>query len=395
MAGKAGFKTVETDLEQLDEKIHRHRKKIALKTAWIIVLAALAIVLFNLWLALRSFDSYEIRNTVEQGDKSASQFADFQGNAIEYSNDGAVYKDSIGELIWNQAFEMSTPMVDMCEGYLVFYDQNGTEIYIMQRTGLQKKIETSMPIRTVCVASQGTIAVLMKEENNSYIKMYGKDGKELANGEFFGNQGSIPIDIALSSDAQKLAVDMIDITGGKVDTTITFYNFGSVGQNEIDNNVGSFSYENTLIPEIKYVSDKNLIAIGDNKLLIFEGAQKPKLLKQIDFEKELESVFYDTKYVGTIYNNQDEESTHHIKVYDLRGRSVMENDTEMNYERVEFLSNHEICITNDYECVLYTIHGIKKFYYKFDVEIYKILSGTGLSDYTFILDGRMDEVHLK
>ena len=51
----------------------------------------------------------------------------------------------------------------------------------------------------------------------------------------------------MAPDAQKLAVDMLDVTKGKTCSTVTFYNFGSVGQNEIVNNVGTYSYKNTMI----------------------------------------------------------------------------------------------------------------------------------------------------
>ncbi len=49
---------------------------------------------------------------------------------------------------------------------------------------------------------------------------------------------------------------MMSINAGKVSTIVSFYNFGSVGQNEIDNNVGTYTYEDVLVPEIAYVSDK-------------------------------------------------------------------------------------------------------------------------------------------
>ena len=107
----------------------------------------------------------------------------------------------------------------------------------MSERGLVKKIETATPIERVCVARQGTVAVLMKEDDVSYVRLYDKKGQELASGEFYQEKGSFPVDIALAPDAQKLAVDMLDVTKGKTCSAVTFYNFGSVGQNEIDNNV--------------------------------------------------------------------------------------------------------------------------------------------------------------
>lgn len=393
MAKKSDFKTVNPDIEELDQKIQKHRRKIFMRVVRIVGAVLFVIIAVELWMALRTYSSYETRTITKQGDRSASSFMDFNGNVIQYSNDGIVCQSGNGELIWNQAFEMATPQVSFCENYLAVYDKSGTEIYIMTPSGQSTKLETSMPINTLCIAQQGTIAVLMKGDENYFVKLYDKTGKELANGEFYASQGKIPVDIALSYDAQKLAVAMIDITGGAVDSVVNFYNFGSVGQNEIDNNVGSFSYKDTLISEIQYVSKNKMIAICDAKAIIFEGTQKPEPSKEIEYGNEPISVFHSSKYVGISYANNDEG--YHIKVFDLNGNTVMENDTQIPYGKVELLNNNEICVLGQYECELYTIHSIKKFSYKFDEPIYKVIHQNGYNGYIFLREGAMEEVRLK
>lgn len=393
MAKKSDFKTVNPDIEELDQKIQKHRRKIFMRVVRIVGAVLFVIIAVELWMALRTYSSYETRTITKQGDRSASSFMDFNGNVIQYSNDGIVCQSGNGELIWNQAFEMATPQVSFCENYLAVYDKSGTEIYIMTPGGQSTKLETSMPINTLCIAQQGTIAVLMKGDENYFVKLYDKTGKELANGEFYASQGKIPVDIALSYDAQKLAVAMIDITGGAVDSVVNFYNFGSVGQNEIDNNVGSFSYKDTLISEIQYVSKNKMIAICDAKAIIFEGTQKPEPSKEIEYGNEPISVFHSSKYVGISYANNDEG--YHIKVFDLNGNTVMENDTQIPYGKVELLNNNEICVLGQYECELYTIHSIKKFSYKFDEPIYKVIHQSGYNGYIFLREGAMEEVRLK
>ena len=395
MADKKDFREVETNVEEIEEKIMLHRRKLFNRVVRIILILVACVAAAGLWMALRSYTSYEIKNTIELGDKSASRYKSFLGNILEYSNDGIVYMDGTGAQIWNQSFEMVSPQVTICENYVAVYDKNGTDIYLLNDAGLVKNLETTMPISTVCVANQGTVAVLMVEDKNYFVKLYDKGGKELAGGEFFGEQGSIPVDIALSYDAQKLAVDMVDITSGTLNTTISFYNFGSVGQNEIDNNVGTYTYEDIFIPEIEYVSKDRMIALGNSKFMIFEGAQKPKLKKEIVLEKEVSNVFYTNKYLGTSYSNNDEAGTMHLCVYDMSGNIVMENDTDMQYTNVEFNSNNEICLTNQYECEIYTVHSIKKFAYTFDTVIYKILYESGVNNYIVIREGAMDEVRLK
>ena len=227
-----------------------------------------------------------------------------------------------------------------------------------------------------------------------FIKLYDKKGKELANGEYYGNQGCIPIDIALSYDAQKMAVDMVDITSGKSDTNITFYNFGSVGQNEINNNVGSFSYDSTIVPNIRYISNDTLVAVGDSSIMFFSGNQKPKLEKTIDFTSTVESIFYNEKYIGISYSNQDADSTHRIVVYNNKGKKVMEHDTEIAYSSIEFLSNNQICVHNNYECEIYSIDGIRKFKYAFDTTLYKILYEGNGNTYYFVLEGKTQKIKL-
>lgn len=398
MAGKSGFKTVDNDIENLEdieEKIRTHRRRVFRRTITVIILILVVIAFVQIWFSLRTYDSYEVINTVEQGNKSATHFVEFSGQIAEYSNDGIVCKNAQGELIWNQAFEMNSPETDTCKNYMTVYDKGGKDIYIMQSLGVVKHLETSMLIRTVCIADQGTVAVLMEEDNNFYVKLYDKTGKELASGKFYGSKGGIPVDIALSHNAQKLAVDMVDITRGNVDTTISFYNFGSVGQNEIDNNVGTFTYEDTLIPEIDYVSDNTMVAICDNSVKIFEGSQKPELSKEIIIDQEMESVFHSDKYVGLVYSNQDENSTHHIKVYDMRAKLVMENDSLLTYTNVQFLSNNEILVNDAYSCELFTIHSIKKFSHTFDKPLYAMLYNSGVNEYTIISEDAIEEVRLK
>jgi hypothetical protein len=394
-SNREGFTTVETDFEELDEKIQAHRRRIFKAVVGIIGFLAVVVIGLELWMAVRSYDSYEVTNSFDRTDSDASHYLAFCGNILKYSNDGVVYTDTDNELIWNQAFEITTPKVAICESYLAVYDRGGSSIYIMNEDGPQKQLEMTMPIETVCVAQQGTVAVLMKDGTTSYVKLYDRKGNELANGEFYADKGGIPIDIALSYDAQKLAVDMLSVMDGNVKSTITFYNFGSVGQNEINNNVGMYSYADTLIPEIEYLSDERMIAVADNEIILFSGAQKPEVDSQIYLSGDLESIVYDEKYIAVVTKNPGSEVSHHLAIYDMKAKLMMENDTTLEYTQIEFLDNHELCLTNDYSCELYTGHGILRFHYTFDTEIHKIISQGIGANYLFILDGRTEEVRLQ
>lgn len=398
MAVKTDFKTVETDseeLEKLNEKIRNHRRKTFRRIAIALVIVAVAVTGIQLWMALRSYTSFEVTAQTKQQDSSASKFESYMGNTLEYNNDGIVCRGTDNKLIWNQSFEMSTPTLAMCESYLAVYDRGGTSIYIFGEKGTVHKIETTTPINSVCIASQGTVAALMKEDRVSYVRLYDKKGKELAGGEFYEEKESFPVDIALSPDAQKLAVDMLDVAEGKVRSTISFYNFGSVGQNEIDNNVGTYSYDDVFIPEIDYVGADRMVALSNQGFVVFEGEQKPAPKKEVAFGGEMQSIFRNGKYIGVTYSNPQKEGNWHIKVYDTNGNTVMENDTALAYDRIEFLGNNEICVRDAYHCEIYTIHSIRKFSYTFDKELYKVMSGSDALSYVFIMNGEINEVRLR
>ena len=390
------FQTVPAmDMEEYKGKIRAHRLKILRRT--LIVFFLLAVLLAGLWLfmALRHYEDFDVTDSVEQSDTAATTFTEFRGNILKYSNDGALYADADNNRIWNQTYEMANPTIDTCGNYLVVYDKKGTDLYIMTTEGLSTKIETTRKIQMASIAGQGTVAVLMGDQSGSVLVLYDKNGDELVNGAIYGEDGGYPVAIALSDDAVKLAVAMLDISDGNVKTTVAFYNFGSVGENEIDRIVSANSFSDMVIPEMDFVSKDRMVAYGDSEILIFEGTQKPKLTQEIALSDQAKSIFHNEKYIGVVYSNNDEQLTHHVIIYDMHGTAVMEKDFDMEYTQIGFLSNSELCITNEHSCDIYTARGIYKFHYDFDEKLYKIAAGRMGLNYTVILEGVTEKIRLK
>ena len=138
-----------------------------------------------------------------------------------------------------------------------------------------------------------------------------------------------------------------------------------------------------------------MIGMGTGKMLVFDGSQKPELSHEVEIEEEILSFFHNEKYIGIVYDNVEVENSWHIKVMDMRGNTVMENDTSIAYNNIGFLSNNEICVTNATQCEIFTIHSIKKFSYEFDNELYKVFATDGGQDYTFVFRDTIEEVKLK
>lgn len=389
------YRVVQSDVEGMHKKIRAHRRKILRWICIIIILLLLVLTAGYLYFQSKTYSEYEVVESVEREDSAGTQFVSFEGNILKYGKDGAFYMDEKGKLIWNQTYEMQSPVVDICEGYAVIAEKKGNLIYIMDTGGKCGEIETTMPVQRVQVANQGTVAILMEQDGTGYLQLYDKEGNFLAEGEVHTENSGYPLDIALSNDGRKMAVSLLDINAGNVKNTITFYNFGSVGQNEIDNIVGTYSYADMIFPKLEFLTNDVMAAFGDQKAIIFEGTQKPQVKTEIAFEEEIRSIFYNEAYLGFVFDNDNAGQSYKMSVYNLRGTEEMNQSFDMDYSEISFLENDEICIRGDMECSIYNLRGIRKFHSNFERNIRKVFSAKGSLKYIFMMDGETQKVRLK
>lgn len=393
---KKGFHTVsKQDQNEYQKQLQEHRLNVLKRTVVVTVMLLLFVGGTALYMSLRQYTDYDVRASVERSDTKATKFKEFQGNILKYSNDGAFYTDHNNERIWNQTYEMSNPTIDICGDYLVIYDKKGKDIYILNKTGLVHNIETNYPITQVSVAGQGTIAVLMDNQSKGLLSLYDREGNVLVNGAIHNEKGGYPVAIALSDDAIKLGVSLLDVKDGTVKSTLAFYNFGSVGENAIDHIVSAVTYDDMFMPELDFVSKDCMLAVADTGVLIFEGSQTPKETARIEFSEEVKSVFYNKEYIGMVCDSTEEGICGVVRVYNLNGKLMMEENTELEYSGVELLSSNEVCISNKTICDIYTVRGVFKFHYEFEEELYGVIPGVSNLNYTFILNGSTEQVRLK
>ena len=159
--------------------------------------------------------------------------------------------------------------------------------------------------------------------------------------------------------------------------------------------MASYTYSDEVFPQMEFLNSNRMVAFGDSSILLFEGTQKPKVTKKTALDKQIKSVFYNTEYIGVVYNNEDSGNTRHVEVYDMKGKQVLSKDFDMDYSRISFLDNNEICVTSDVECRIYSLYGVERFRYMFDRKLYRVMSGATQMNYTFILDGTTEKVRLK
>lgn len=392
---KQAYRVVTSDVNEMNEKIHKHRRNILILTVLVVILLLGTVTGTYLYFVTRNYTEYDVLETMEREDSSGTQFAIFNGNIIKYNKDGATCINTDNHMIWNQTYEMQSPMVDVCEDYAVIADKKGEDIFIMDMQGPCGQINTTMPIQRVRVANQGTIAILMEQKGTGYIHIYDKAGTFLAEGELHMENNGYPLDIAISNDGKKMAVSLLDVNEGNVKTTITFFDFDSAGQEQIDNIVGQHSYADIVFPRVEFLTNDIMVAFGNSKTEIFADVQTPEVRNEISTEAEIRSIFYNDTYVGYVYGNENSESSYLMRIYDLEGKEVLFRDFSVEYEEIGFLENGEVCVRSDSECAIYTLRGLEKFHCSFEKSIKKVLSAGGIRNYIFLREGETQKVRLK
>lgn len=394
--GKNSLHMVETNWDEIEEKIRKHRLKRLKRLAVIVGICLAAVIAYYVFMQHKSYTDYTVREEISRTDTPATHYVAYGEGFLKYSNDGVSYENVNSDVIWNQSYEMENPMVSVCESYVAVADRQGDKIFVLNEDGLQGEITVSMPIARIDVAAQGTVAVLMEESGTGYLSLYNRGGELLAEGAIHVENGGTPMDIALSDNGALLGVSILEITDGTAGTTINFYNFSAVGQNQIDNLVSSYTYSDTIIPELVYTSSGTMLAFADNGVYTFTGNDTPKEGNQLTVDQEIQSVFFDDSYFGLVFTDSSADTGRVIRIYDLRCSEQTTIQTEFSYDSIGFLDNHEICMFTANQCRIYTLGGLEKFAYEFeDEEIRGIFHDSGYRNYIILKEGVTERARLK
>ncbi len=394
---KHHFKAVGADWDEIEEKARvRHRRGVR-AILIIVIICAVAAIAYYILMQNMTYDDYVVTEEYARSDTSATHYLAFGEGYVTYSNDGAAYVSIDDTTIWNQGYEMENPMVLACQSYIAIADKQGETVYVLNEDGLQGEISVAMPISKIAVASQGTVAVLMVDSGTGYLSLFDKGGEQIAEGAVHVENTGTPMAIALSEDGKNLAVSIVDVSTGSAGTTINLYNFGAAGQNQIDNLVGSFTYSNTIVPEMVYADDGTLVAFAGNGVYTFEGSSSPTEGAQLMTGEEIQSIFYDGSYFGLVYSssNADGDTSRIIHVYDTDCEEQTTIEADFSYESVGFLDNHEICLLNGNRVAIYTTGGLEKFDYEFDDEIRAVFHDGGFRKYVILGEGTTERIRFK
>ena len=385
-AGPGGRRD-EEDSHEVVQKAHRKVVQRRLKILLVfLIMAAIGTAVVYQFSQYHQYEGYQVSweksltsQTEGQTDSSFCGYEAFGGGILRYTRDGMSFLDYRGNTIWNQSYEMKSPIVSVNGNYAVVADRQGTGIYICNPDGCQGQAASLLPIMGATVSAGGVAAVMGGDSSASYVFMYRNDGSQLQISikSLLENDG-YPIDISLSPSGNQLAASFLYLEQGLLKCKIVFYNFG-VGQSRADRVVGIIFPEdlsNALVARIRFLDEDHVAAFSDQGVFFISTRveTEPTPGEPALLEEEIRSICYSPEYVGVVTNTTEGEDPYRLLVYRSSGRTEVDQTFDFPYTDFR-IDGDTIFLYNDDSCQIYNMKGTLKFSGTFDFTISGILKG--------------------
>lgn len=349
------------------------------KLMWIFVGVLAFCVLVSVFFLLSRFffmgKHYESVNVLSETEffiSTGSQVQRFKDGFIVCNSDGIKYINSKGEQIWNEAFMMQKPLIDIGNNMVAVADYNGSTIHVMDDKVVRGQIDTGMPIRKFKASGSGYVMAVLDNTSNTPIYVYNTEGKEMLYFNTTMKGYGYPLEIAISENGILGAVSYLNVDKGSFYTTLAFYNFGEVGQNYQDSLMSSYRYQSALVPEVYFAGNSRAVAVADNRVMFFNGDQIPQSEGEILLKSELMSVYEDDDYVALFYASDNSEHEYMAEIYDYNAKLKDTVYFDIEYNDVYF-DDGRMILYNNSELMIHVIGGADKFVGNLDDTILALL----------------------
>lgn len=354
-------KQYEDDYEdEYYEPRKRSKAPILLLLLLIVAIGAIAIYIYLSEKSSRQYTSWEWLSHEEM--QTQVKYLRGKGSYAAFDRDGAFGYNCEGGQIWNIGYNLKSPIGDTCGSYYVFADRGGAQAFLTDGTGTNTEINVKGRISEVKIADNGTVAFLTDNGLSDDIYLYNAAGELLLEVETSVKKSGFPVTIALSPDGRKLVTSYVKV-GTEKENRLTFYNFSDVGQSYADRIVGSYSYGDEIIADIKFAGKDRVCVFTKDSCSLYKFKEIPEKLKTEDFEGGLIGAAVSDKLIAIVSGQKD--GMRGIDIYDTDGNSQSTVLTGMTFDRV-LAEEDEIEIISNASYIIVRADGSEKSRAKLD-----------------------------
>ena len=355
-------------------------------------LAVMAILcLYVLISSAGSAGSYEIESQIAGGIDTAAGYKIMPEGMIRYSKDGASMTHKNGEVIWNKAYNMASPICKTNGLYAVVAEFDGNAVYVFDGQDQCGEMDTALTIQDVVISSQGVVAAMLSDHNGNMIKLYDKTGtKELAEIKASMEVTGYPLAMALADDASHLVVSYITIGSGQLSTNLAFYDFTNVNGTQ---EMGSIQVPG-LIARLVFLDQTRVMAVGENGFYIYSIGDKVEEAANVTFESEIAGYFNGGQKSGFLFRSSEEGARYQCRIYDLTGNVTAQFPIDMEYDDIS-VCDYQVIFYDGHEMAFYDFSGKLEFAGTFEQNVYDVMPSWDSGWYWVVGDNALSEIRIK
>ncbi len=375
------------------EFLKKHYKKIIIAVVIIVLIAVLyrpvSRIIRN-W--GKMFDSYTVKKEFAMNNNAGASFYVADKSIIRYTRDGISSFNEEGKELWNVAYQMNDPIVDLCDKYAAAADKGSQALYILDGTGAVHNVETEHKIEQVSVGGQGITAVWMDDGQKDYISVYDLNGNKVVDIMTSTLDDGFPVAMDVSEDGTKLVTSYAIYKDNELKNQITFYNFGELGSNYVDRLVGLKTYGDRLAAVVRFVNNDTVAAFSDKGIDLFSMEVTEEDIASVSINETIEQISNDSEHIGVITKNNSGSYTLHI--YDLKGKEVEKRDIDTAYKHFR-IDGKDVILYGGNSVYIIKINGKDKARIQMSMDIKGIFPVDGKKTYTVVGDNKVQTIVLK
>ncbi len=341
----------------------------------------------------KMYDTYSLTSETGINSGGSSTYVLGEGCVIRYTRDGISAYNEKGSEIWNVAYTMTKPIVDVCDSYAAVADKGANTCYILDGSGKVHNLTTEHKIENVSVSGKGVAAIWMDDGSKDYISLYDKEGKRLGDIMTTTLQDGIPLAFDLSPDGTKLVTSYIILEDNKMKNQLTFYNFSDMGSNYVDRLVGLVAYTDRLNAVVRFAGNNTVAAFSEKGIDVFGMEVTEDEKKKIVYaEENIEQISVEDGHIGVI--TRTDGGMFKLHVYDKNGNPELERELDRRYEKFS-LSGKDVILYGGSSLYIVKLNGKDKANVNLSMEIKGVVPVDGKKKYIIMGEQKLQTIELK
>lgn len=298
---------------------------------------------------------------IEGGKVSSKNINTLNGNIVISSDKFFESFNLSGNKISCRPHNLSNPIMKSCGSRAILYDVGGNGYSI--ETCSENILKENSECKILCAdISKNGIYGLITESPYYLSKMsvFNPDKTEKYKYNF---ADFYVCGFSVKTDGSGAAICGNTSVNGEINSFIYVFNFSKKDP------VITYNIQNQMIISVNYISNKNLLAIGDKSIIFIDTLRNEK--KEINYTPKLLKSIHIDKNFGVIYciASKCEDKEAKLILTDINGKIKFEKDIENSVDRILRYENKILC-AKDKTLFIYDILG------KFKNKIYMDGSST-------------------